>query len=61
MPEKDGQHLPVKVSDVHQEPVEESDAEDDIVPVEIRPGHIRFKPLGKGLLLSLFQLLKFVK
>lgn len=55
-PAKDGQQLPVKdnnciVSDVHQEPVEESDADNDFVPVEIRPGHIRFEPLSKGLLL----------
>lgn len=25
------------------------DTEDEVVPVEIRPGHIRFEPLGKGL------------
>lgn len=51
--EKDGQQLPIKdnngvVSEVHQQPDEESEAEDDIVPVEIRPGHIRFEPLRKG-------------
>ncbi|KAG5125517.1 hypothetical protein JHK82_032254 [Glycine max] len=50
--EKDGQELPIKdnncvVSDVHQKPDEESGEEDDIVPVEIRPGHIRFEPLKK--------------
>ncbi|CAL0320383.1 unnamed protein product [Lupinus luteus] len=50
--EKDDQQLPVKdnnsvVSDAHQQPDEESEAEDDIVPVEIRPGHIRFEPLRK--------------
>ncbi|OIV97500.1 hypothetical protein TanjilG_11024 [Lupinus angustifolius] len=50
--EKDGQQSPIKdnnsiVSDVHQQPDEESEAEDDIIPVEIRPGHIRFEPLRK--------------
>ncbi|OIW14634.1 hypothetical protein TanjilG_32976 [Lupinus angustifolius] len=50
--EKDGQRLPIKdnngvVSDAHQQTDEESEAEDDIVPVEIRPGHIRFEPLRK--------------
>lgn len=51
--EKDDQKLPIKdnncmVSDVPQQSNEESESEDDIVPVEIRPGHIRFQPLGKG-------------
>ncbi|TKY47696.1 DNA ligase isoform X2 [Spatholobus suberectus] len=50
--EKDGQESPIKdnncvVSDVHQQSDEESEEEDDIVPVEIRPGHIRFEPLKK--------------
>ncbi|KAK7306170.1 hypothetical protein VNO77_44093 [Canavalia gladiata] len=49
--EIDGQELPIKdnncvVSDVHQQSNEESE-EDDTVPVEIRPGHIRFEPLRK--------------
>lgn len=26
-----------------------SDTEDEVVPVEVRPGHIRFEPVGKGL------------
>ncbi|XP_028776528.1 coilin [Neltuma alba] len=52
--EKNVQQLPVKdnksiTSDLHREPVEESDAEDDVVAVEIRPGHIRFEPLSKNL------------
>ncbi|KAG5093351.1 hypothetical protein JHK84_048939 [Glycine max] len=52
--EKGGQELPINdnncvVSDVHQQPDEESEEEDDIAPVEIRPGHIRFEPLKKGL------------
>ncbi|XP_027334648.1 coilin [Abrus precatorius] len=52
VPEKDGEELPIKdnncvVSDVHQQPDEESEEEDDTVPVEIRPGHIRFEPLRK--------------
>ena len=46
------------VSEVCEEIEEENDAEDDIVPVEIRPGHIRFEPLGKGAPLSQFLLLK---
>lgn len=60
MLEKDGPILPIKdnncvVSDVHQQSNkrqqsdEESEEDDDIVPVEIRPGHIRFEPLKKGL------------
>ena len=53
MLEKDVQQSPVKsnnciVSDVHQQSDEESEAEDDIIPVEIRPGHIRFQALRKG-------------
>nr|KYP75751.1 hypothetical protein KK1_019951 [Cajanus cajan] len=52
--ENDRQDLSVKdnncvVSDVRQQPDEESEEEDDIVPVEIRPGHIRFEPLKKDL------------
>ncbi|XP_072060695.1 coilin isoform X1 [Arachis hypogaea] len=50
--EKDVQKLPAKnnncsVSNAPQSD-EESEAEDDIVPVEIRPGHIRFQSLKKG-------------
>ncbi|CAI8598165.1 unnamed protein product [Vicia faba] len=50
--EKDDQQLPIKdkndiVADVHQQSDEESEAEDDMVPVEIKPGHIRFQPRGK--------------
>lgn len=30
----------------------DSEDETEVVPVEIRPGHIRFEPLGKGLSLS---------
>ncbi|CAJ1854057.1 unnamed protein product [Sphenostylis stenocarpa] len=50
--EKDRQELPIRdnncvVSDVHQQSDEESEEEDEIVPVEIRPGHIRFEPLKK--------------
>ena len=41
----------------HQQPDDDeqnSDTDDgDIVPIVIRPGHIRFEPLGKGLLLNL--------
>lgn len=49
--EKDEQ-LPIKdnnckVSDVNQQSSEESEEEDDVIPVEIRPGHIRFQPLRK--------------
>ncbi|KAI4317321.1 hypothetical protein L6164_025199 [Bauhinia variegata] len=50
--EKDVQQSPVKVSDcitsnVNQESDGESEAEDDVVPIEIRPGHIRFTSLRK--------------
>jgi len=49
-----GQELTAKdnncvISDVRQQPNEESEEEEDTVPVEIRPGHIRFEPLRKGL------------
>lgn len=41
----------------HQQPDQNSDTDDaDIVPIVIRPGHIRFEPLGKGLLLNIFML-----
>jgi len=43
--EKDDQQIPVKDD---QQSNEESEADDDMVPVEIRPGHIRFQPRGKG-------------
>jgi coilin len=51
--EKDDQQIPIKdnnckVSDVRQQSNEESEADEDMVPVEIRPGHIRFQPRGKG-------------
>jgi coilin len=36
------------VSDVNKQSDEESGAEEDMVPVEIKPGHIRFQPRGKG-------------
>lgn len=53
MLEKDDQQLPIKdkngiVADVHQQSDEESEAEDDMVPVEIKPGHIRFQSRRKG-------------
>lgn len=34
-------------SDGYQQPDPNGDADDDVVPVVIRPGHIRFEPLGK--------------
>lgn len=50
---KDDEQSPVKgnqkVFEEHQQPDENSDEEDDIVPVVIKPGHIRFERLGKGL------------
>lgn len=61
-PDKDGQILsdehqqpdPVfqgkdnkRLSDEYQQPDPNGDADDDIVPVVIRPGYIRFEPLGK--------------
>lgn len=51
---KDDEQSPVKgnqkVFEEHQQHDENSDEEDDIVPVVIKPGHIRFERLGKGLL-----------
>jgi hypothetical protein len=35
---------------VNKQSDEESGAEEDMVPVEIKPGHIRFQPRGKGFL-----------
>lgn len=35
------------ISTKHQQQGETSDVDDDVVPVVIRPGHIRFEPLGK--------------
>lgn len=48
---KDDEQSPVKgnqkVFEEHQQHDENSDEEDDIVPVVIKPGHIRFERLGK--------------
>lgn len=52
IPEKDGNKLK---EDQQQD--QGSDAEDDVVPVVIRPGHIRFEPLGKGLILCMYVFL----
>lgn len=42
-----------KTSPEH-EPVDKiTDVEDEVVAVEIRPGHIRFEPLGEGAMLLL--------
>ncbi|KAJ7945461.1 Coilin [Quillaja saponaria] len=49
--EEDVQQLPDKDNGkalaVHAELLGDSDVEDDVVPVVIRPGHIRFEPLRK--------------
>lgn len=63
--EKDDPQLPIKdsncvVSGVDQQSDEESGGEDDMVPVEIRPGHIRFQSRGKGKF-SLSLLYRFTK
>lgn len=39
-------------NEVHVQPSTDNDKEDDIVPVVIRPGHIRFENLGKGVYVS---------
>ncbi|KAG6650779.1 hypothetical protein CIPAW_06G066400 [Carya illinoinensis] len=48
---KDDEQSPVKddqkVFEEHHEPDENDDREDEVVPVVIRPGHIRFERLGK--------------
>ncbi|KMT07785.1 hypothetical protein BVRB_6g147070 [Beta vulgaris subsp. vulgaris] len=36
------------VKNIEQLVLEDGDADDDLVPVEIRPGHIRFTPSGKS-------------
>ncbi|KAL5991261.1 hypothetical protein ACLOJK_012168 [Asimina triloba] len=43
--EKDGQ----QESPVHQQTDPSTDIDDEVVPVVIRPGHIRFEPLGTGM------------
>jgi coilin len=40
---ENGLHLPFSS---HEAEEEESDTSDDIVPVVVRPGHIRFEPAG---------------
>lgn len=42
------------LSEEHQQTDPNSDVDDDVVPVVVRPGHIRFTPLRKGPMLSLF-------
>lgn len=42
-----------RLCEENQQPDLNSDEDDDVVPVIIRPGHIRFEPLDKGLMLSL--------
>ncbi|XP_043724742.1 coilin isoform X3 [Telopea speciosissima] len=37
----------------HQQPDQNSDGEDEIVPIVVRPGHIRFEPLGEGQIVQL--------
>ena len=49
-PEKDEN----KPKENHDQPDPDSDVDDDIVPIVIRPGHIRFKPLSKGLCVCVF-------
>lgn len=50
---KDDQQSPakynLKISEEHPQPVSDNDVEDNMVPVVVRPGHIRFEPLEKGL------------
>jgi hypothetical protein len=54
---KDDEQSPVKenqkVSEEHQQSDEDSDEDGDVVPIVIRPGHIRFERPGKGLSLPL--------
>lgn len=49
---KDNQQSPAKenleVSEEHLQPVGNSSVKDYVVPVVIRPGHIRFEPLETG-------------
>ncbi|XVE85180.1 hypothetical protein DITRI_Ditri17bG0070900 [Diplodiscus trichospermus] len=48
---KDNQQSPAKdntkISEEHLQPVSNSNVEDNVVPVVVRPGHIRFEPLEK--------------
>ncbi|KAJ4961277.1 hypothetical protein NE237_021187 [Protea cynaroides] len=36
----------------HQQPYENSDTDDEIIPVVVRPGHIRFEPIDEGQILQ---------
>ena len=49
--DSDGEDEQMKIdnNEVVEQPYTDNDKEDDIVPVVIRPGHIRFEPLGKGM------------
>ena len=33
---------------------DDADMDDDTVPVVVKPGHIRFEPVGKGLMISFY-------
>ncbi|XP_009359233.2 coilin isoform X1 [Pyrus x bretschneideri] len=41
------EQMKIDNNEVVEQPYTDNDKEDDIVPVVIRPGHIRFEPLGK--------------
>lgn len=43
---QNGSHVPYSS---HKADEEESDTSDEIVPVVVRPGHIRFEPAGMAL------------
>ena len=55
LPEKDTDKSSIddQVKKQKSEVINEIVADDEIVPIVIRPGHIRFEPLGKGGSLSL--------
>ena len=59
LPEKDTDKSSIddQVKKQKSEVINEIVADDEIVPIVIRPGHIRFEPLGKGGSLSLSLLL----
>lgn len=48
------------VKNIEQLVLEDGDADDDLVPVEIRPGHIRFTPSGKCTAADIFAFQKFL-
>ncbi|XP_075504738.1 coilin-like isoform X1 [Primulina tabacum] len=46
--DEDAHELPIQNGDTTNQSIQESDEEHEVVPIEIRPGHIRFEPFEKA-------------